>query len=84
MSAFGPRATILKVGVCEQVDDDVWFMAGWSFDLHGDLSLVRPCPFLHDENHVHIGWLGWTFTDLRAISRAQMDLAQLETTDSPS
>ena len=80
----GPRASILRVGVCEPLPDGVWFLTGWRFDPRGDLSLIRPCPYLHDDDHTHIGFMGWTWDELRAISGAEMELAGLETTNSPS
>lgn len=77
----GPRASIIKVGVCEPVGDDHWFVSGWTFNARGDPSLFWPCPFLHDEDGTHVGYLGWLFTDLQALSAAEFELGGLESVD---
>lgn len=78
MTPFGPRASIIRVGVAEPLPNGVWYLTGWSFDLRGDRSLVWPCPYVQDEDGQPIGILGWLFSDLRALSEAEMELARLE------
>lgn len=78
LTPFGPRASITRVGVAEPLPNGVWYLTGWSFDTRGDRSLVFPCPYVHDENRLHVGILGWLFSDLRALSEAEMELARLE------
>lgn len=77
----GPRASIVKIGVCEPLGDHLWFTTGWLFNTRGDPSLFWPCPFVHDEAGAHIGYLGWLFTDLQALSAAEFELDGLESVD---
>lgn len=83
MTAYGPRASIKRIGVCEQLSDGTWFLTGWRFDPRGDRSLVLPCPFMHNEDHEHVGFMGWTWEDLHDLSGAEIALQSLPTTDSP-
>ncbi len=75
----GPRASILRVGVCELLDNDVWFIQGWLFNHRNDASLLFPCPYVHDDEHRHVGYLGWTFAELRSLSETEFELAGIET-----
>ncbi len=80
--AFGPRASILTIGVCEQLPGDTLYLTGWVFNGRNDPRVVdRGCPFMHDEEMRHVGYLGWTFEELKAMSDAQMELSMLETAD---
>lgn len=79
---FGPRASIVKVGVCEPLPDGNWMMTGWVFHGRNDpVVLDRGCPYVHDADERHVGYLGWLFTDLQALSAAQMELAMLDTAE---
>jgi len=79
---FGPRASILRIGVCEKLDDEVWYMPGWQFDWRNDIRVLdRGCPFLHDEQDRHVGYLGWRWEELRDLSAAQVELSMLPSTD---
>jgi hypothetical protein len=84
VTAYGPRASIKRVGVCEQLPDGTWYITGFQFDPRGDRKLIWPCPFMHNDDHEHVGFLGWTWEELKAVSDAQQELAGLETTDSAS
>lgn len=79
------RAPISHVGVCEQLPNGNWYITGWDFDIKGGTMvqyLEHGCPFMHDgETGVHVGFLGWLFADLKALSDAQQDIAKLETVD---
>ncbi len=78
----GPRASINVIGVCEPLDDGTVYLTGWSFQTRHDPRVVeRGCPFMHGEDNRHIGYLGWTWDDLKALSDAQMELSMLETAD---
>jgi hypothetical protein len=81
---FGPRASILDVGVCEELPGGVWYVTGWRFETRNDPRVMdRRCPFVHDDEECHVGFLGWLWTDLKALSDAHMELAMLDCTDSP-
>lgn len=78
-----PRAPITKVGVCEPLPDGVWYLTGWGFESQGLARFFEGgCPYVHDDG-VHVGVLGWLFTDLQAMSKAQMDLGSLESAARP-
>ncbi len=78
----GPRASILRVGVCEQLDNDVWYLTGWLFNGRNDPRIApRGCPYVHDDEDKHVGYLGWTFEDLHALSEAEFELSGLESAD---
>ncbi len=82
---FGPRASILRIGVCEPLPNDHWYITNWHFDGRGDPRLASsPCPYVHDEEGRHIGVCGWLFTELKALSDAQIELASIETTVPPT
>lgn len=81
---FGPRASIMGVGVCEQLNDGTWYVSGWVFNSRQDPRVLdRGCPFVHDEENCHIGYLGWLWCDLKAISDAQMELSMLDAENRP-
>ncbi len=80
--AFGPRASITTIGVCEPLPDGTWYVAGWVFDPRFDPRLLdRGCPFVHNEQNHHIGYLGWTWEELRALADTRIELSMLETSD---
>ena len=81
MTAYGPRASIKRIGVCEQLPNGDWYVTGWQMDPRGDRSLIWPCPYLHNDDHKHIGLMGWTWEELKALSDEAQALASLETTD---
>lgn len=82
MSEYGPRASITRIGVCELLDDEVWYTSGWRFETRNDPRVLdRGCPYVHGEGDEHIGYLGWLFSDLKALSDAQMELDQLDAVD---
>lgn len=84
MTAYGPRASIKRIGVCEQLPDGEWYVTGFSFDPRGDRSLIFPCPYTHNADNEHVGFMGWTWEELQQVSAAQIELESLPTTDSPS
>lgn len=84
VSEFGPRASITRVGVCEPLPDGNWYVSGWAFEGRGDDRILeRGCPYVHGENDIHIGLLGWLFSDLQALSAAQVELSMLDSADRP-
>lgn len=85
MTAFGPRASIKRVGVCAQLPDGTWWLTGWVMDDRADPRVLEHgCMYMHDEEGFHVGILGWLFSDLVAVSEAQGALGAVPTTDSPS
>ena len=85
-SAFGPRASITKIGACDQMPDGQWRLTGWAFDgrMVGAGVESPGCVGLHDDHGRHIGVLGWTYEELRALSEAEFELSGLPTTDRSS
>lgn len=82
MTEFGPRASITVVGKCEPLPDGIWFLSGWVMSGRNDPRVVeKGCPYMHDAENTHIGFLGWLFTDLQAMSDAQIELSMLEAVD---
>ncbi len=82
---FGPRASILRIGVCEPLPEDHWYITNWHFVGRGDPRVVgSPCPFVHNADGQHVGFLGWLFTELKALSDEAFALSSLETTRSPT
>lgn len=83
LTPFGPRATITTIGKCEPLPDGTWFFAGWTMFGRDDPRLIeKGCPYMHDAENNHIGFLGWLFTELQEMSDAQIALSMLETTES--
>jgi hypothetical protein len=79
---FGPRASIAKIGMCEEMSNGDWAASGWIFDPRGEAGLLdRGCPFVHDEQERHVGYLGWRWTELKAIADAQIELSMLESAE---
>lgn len=84
VTAFGPRASIKRIGVCEQLPDGSWFLRGWALDWRNDPRVIQGgCPFMHNEAHEHIGYLGWRWEDLHAVSAAAVALSMVDCTDPP-
>lgn len=79
---FGPRASITVIGKCEPLPDGVWYVTGWVMAGRNDPRLIQQgCPYMHDEENNHIGYLGWLFTELQEMSNAQIELSMLEASD---
>jgi hypothetical protein len=82
MAGDAMRAPITRIGVCEPLPDDVWFVKGWVFQGTDDPAVLhRGCPYVHDAEDQHIGLFGWLFTDLADLSAAQRALSDLQAVD---
>jgi hypothetical protein len=78
VTIFGPRASILRIGVAEPLDDERWYVTGWTMR-----CLHSPCPetVSYDDEGKPLALFGWSLEDLRAMSAAEFELADLPITE---
>ena len=75
MKPFGPRASIDRIGVCEQLPNGSWWLSGWAFDGRSDPSVHG----LSRDSDGNLLIAGWRMDDLRGVSEAQWELSALPT-----
>lgn len=80
MSAYGPRASIDRIGTAEELPDGNWLVQNWVFNARHD---PRVAPYTYDADGKLIAIAGWRPEELRDIVDAKIDLSMLPVADRP-